>query len=160
MQIVIIRPVLVYGPGVRGNFAAMMRWLARGVPLPFGAVDNKRSLVALDNLVSLIVTCAFHPTAANQTFLVSDGEDLSTTELLRRTAHALNRTIRLVPIPTAALLTMAIALGKRRQAQRLLGSLQVDARKAGHLLGWKPVATVDEGLRAAAESFLGAQGLQ
>jgi UDP-glucose 4-epimerase len=97
MEVVIIRPVLVYGPGVKANFLSMMRWLNKGVPLPFGAIYNKRSLVALDNLVDLIVTCIDHPAAANQTFLVSDGEDLSTSELLGKMAMALGATARLLP---------------------------------------------------------------
>ena len=101
MDVVIIRPPLVYGPGVKANFAAMMRWLKRGVPLPLGAIHNQRSLVALDNLVDLIVTCLTHPAAANQTFLVSDGEDVSTTELLRRMGLAMGRPARLIPVPVS-----------------------------------------------------------
>jgi len=101
MEVVIIRPPLVYGPGVKANFAAMMRWLQRGVPLPLGAVHNQCSLVALDNLVDLIVTCLTHPAAANQTFLVSDGEDVSTTELLRRMGQAMGCPALLVPVPVS-----------------------------------------------------------
>ena len=89
MEVVIVRPPLVYGPGVKANFAVMMCWVARGIPLPLGALHNSRSIVALDNLVDLLVTCIQHPAAAGQTFLVSDGEDVSTTELLRRTAQAM-----------------------------------------------------------------------
>src|SRR5690606_13839382 len=100
MEIVIIRPVLVYGPGVRANFRNMMRWLDKGVPLPLGGIkENRRSMVALDNLVDLIVTCLHHPAAANQIFLVSDGEDLSTTALLQHTAKALQKPARLLPVP-------------------------------------------------------------
>ena len=151
MEVVIIRPPLVYGPGVKANFAAMMRWLRRGVPLPLGAIDNQRSLVALDNLVDLIVTCISHPAAANQTFLVSDGEDVSTTQLLRRMGQALGRPARLLPVP-AGLLTLGAALvGRRDMAQRLCGSLQVDIEKTRQLLGWRPPLTLDEGLKKAAQ---------
>ena len=101
MEVVIIRPPLAYGPRVKANFAAMMRWIRRGVPLPLGAIHNQRSLVALGKLVDLIVTCLIHPAAANQTFLVSDGEDVSTTELLRRMGRAMGRPARLIPVPVS-----------------------------------------------------------
>jgi len=154
MQVVIIRPVLVYGPGVKANFLSMMRWLSRGIPLPFGAIHNKRSLVALDNLVDLIVTCIDHPAAANQVFLVSDGEDLSTTDLLRRMASALGKPARLLPVPAWLLEFGARLLCKQDLAQRLCGSLQVDISKTRELLGWTPPVSVDEGLRKTAEYFL------
>jgi len=151
MELVIVRPPLVYGPGVRANFAAMMRWLRRGVPLPLGAIHNQRSLVALDNLVDLIVTCLTHPAAANQTFLVSDDEDVSTTELLRRMGQAMNRPARLIPVPAGLLTQAAALLGKRDMALRLCGSLQVDIEKTRRLLGWQPPLTLDQGLKKAAE---------
>lgn len=154
MEVVIIRPPLVYGAGVKANFLNMMRWLHKGVPLPLGAIDNRRSLVALDNLVDLIITCLDHPQAANQTFLVSDGEDLSTTELLRRMGLALGRPARLLPVPVSLLTAGAALLGRRDMAQRLCGSLQVDISKAQTLLGWKPPINVDEGLRRTAQGFL------
>lgn len=154
MEIVIVRPVMVYGPGVKGNFLSMMRWLARGIPVPLGAVNNLRSLVALDNLVGLIVCCVHHPAAANQVFLASDGDDLSTTSLLRQTAHALHKSAWLLPVPVSMLRMAARALGKRAIAQRLLGSLQVDIAKTRDLLGWAPTVTVDEGLRSTATHFL------
>jgi UDP-glucose 4-epimerase len=150
MEVVIIRPPLVYGPGVKANFAAMMRWLKRGVPLPLGAIHNQRSLVALDNLVDLMVTCLTHPAAANQTFLVSDSEDVSTTGLLRRMGQALGRPARLVPVPVSWLKLAAALVGKRDMAQRLCGSLQVDIEKTRRLLGWTPPLSLDEGLRRAA----------
>jgi nucleoside-diphosphate-sugar epimerase len=150
MEVVIIRPPLVYGPGVKANFAAMMRWLRRGLPLPLGAIHNQRSLVALDNLVDLIVTCLTHPAAANQTFLVSDGEDVSTTELLRRMGQALGRPARLIPFPASWLKLAATLVGKQDVAQRLCGSLQVDIEKTQRLLGWTPPVSLDEGLRRAA----------
>jgi nucleoside-diphosphate-sugar epimerase len=147
MEVVIIRPPLVYGPGVKANFQNMIRWVGRGIPLPLGAVDNKRSFIALDNLVDFIVTCVVQPKAANQIFLVSDGEDLSTPELLQRIASALGKPIRLVPVPTSLLRLAAGLLGKKAIAQRLCGSLQVDISKAQDLLDWTPPLSVDEGLR-------------
>lgn len=154
MEVVIVRPPLVYGPGVKANFQAMMRWLARGIPLPLGAIDNRRSLVALGNLVDLIVTCIDHPAAANQTFLVSDGEDLSTTQLLQRMGQALGQPARLVPVPPALLRLGAALFGRPAVAQRLCGSLQVDISKTRQLLGWAPPLSVDEGLKKAAEGYL------
>ena len=150
MEVVIIRPPLVYGPGVKANFAAMMRWLKRGVPLPLGAIHNQRSLVALDNLVDLIVLCLTHPAAANQTFFVSDGEDVSTTELLRRMGQAMGKPARLLPVPASWLKVAAGLVGKGDVAQRLCGSLQVDISKTRELLGWVPPVSLDEGLRRAA----------
>lgn len=153
MEVVIVRPPLVYGPGVKANFASMIRWLHRGVPLPLGGVHNARSLVALDNLVDLLVTCLTHPAAAGQVFLVSDGEDVSTTELLRRTAHAMGRSAHLVPIPSSWLEWGASLLGKKDVAQRLCGSLQVDIEKTRRLLGWRPPLTLDQGLKKAVEGM-------
>ena len=152
MEVVIIRPPLVYGPCAPGNFGSLMRWLGRGIPLPLGAIHNQRSLVALDNLVDLIVTCLTHPAAANQTFLVSDGEDVSTTELLRRMGQALGCPARLIPVPVSWLKLAAAMVGKQDVAQRLCGSLQVDIEKTRRLLGWTPPLSLDEGLRRAAGS--------
>lgn len=153
MEVVIIRPPLVYGPGVKANFRSMMHWLAKGVPLPLGAIHNMRSLVALDNLVDLIITCTDHPAAANQTFLAGDGEDLSTTELLQRLGNALDKPAKLLPIPAWVLKTGAMLLGKRDMAQRLCGSLQVDISKACDLLGWQPPVSVDDALKKTAADF-------
>lgn len=147
MEVTIIRSPLVYGPGVKANFLSMMRWLKRGIPLPFGAIQNKRSLVALDNLIDLIAICIHHPTAANQIFLVSDDEDLSTTELLCRMGHALDRPARLIRLPAAVIKVGAALLGRHNLAQRLCGSLQVDIKKTKELLGWSPPINVEEGLR-------------
>ena len=149
MDVVIIRPPLVYGPGVKANFAALMRAVQRGWPLPLGAVHNQRSLVALDNLVDLIVTCLDHPAAANQTFLVSDGQDLSTPELVQGMAQAAGVPARLLSVPVWAMQAGASLLGKGAAVQRLCSNLQVDISKARTLLGWVPPVSVAEGLRRA-----------
>jgi nucleoside-diphosphate-sugar epimerase len=154
MEVVIIRPPLVYGPGVKANFAALMAAIANGTPLPLGALHNRRSLVGLDNLVDFIITCLTHTAAANETFLVSDGENLSTTDLARRLGIALNRPARLIPVPATWLMAGARLLGRRAAAERLCGNLQVDITKARTLLGWTPPISVDEGLRRAAAGML------
>lgn len=149
MEVVIIRPPLVYGPGVKANFAALMRVVQRGWPLPLGAVHNQRSLVALDNLVDFIITCTTHPQAANQTFLVSDGHDLSTAELVRGIAQAAGVHAHLLPVPGWALSAAGKLMGKGDAVQRLCGNLQVDISKARQLLGWAPPISVAEGLQRA-----------
>ena len=155
MEVVVIRPVLVYGPGVKANFATMMRWVRRGVPLPFGAVHNARSLVALPNLVDLVLTCVRHPAAAGETFLVSDGDDLSTTQLLRRLAGALDVRSRLVPVPAVALRLAARLAGAEDLACRLLDSLQVDIEPTRKVLSWTPPMSVEDALRTTASAYLG-----
>lgn len=152
IEVTIIRPPLIYGPGVKGNFASLISLVRRGLPLPLGGVThNRRSLVGLDNLVDLILVCADHPKAANQTFLISDGEDLSTTELLRKVAKALRQPARLLWVPAGLISFMAALLGKKAISERLVGSLQVDIRKTCEMLNWKPSVAVDEGLRRAVE---------
>ena len=147
MEVVIIRLPLVYGPGVRANFASLIKWVNRGVPLPFGAIHNKRSLVALDNLISFIIHCIDHPKAANEVFLISDGEDVSTTELLQRVAKAFGKRCLLIPVPVWLMTSVAKCLGKAGIADRLFSSLVVDSSKASDLLGWKPVVTMDQQLK-------------
>jgi len=154
MEVVIIRPPLVYGPGVRANFASMMKWVNKGVPLPLGTIKNQRSLVALDNLVSFIIHCIDHPQAANEVFLISDGEDVSTTELLQKVAKAFGKQARLVPVPVSWMSFAARLIGKGDMTNRLFGSLQVDSSKARNLLGWKPVTTMDEQLKKTADAYL------
>jgi len=149
LEVVIIRPPLVYGPNAPGNFGSLTRAVQRCLPLPLGAVHNQRSLVALHNLVDFIVICITHPQAANQTFLVSDGQDLSTTELVRGMAQAAGVPARLLPVPVWALQAGASLLGKGDAVQRLCGNLQVDISKARSLLGWVPPVSVEEGLRRA-----------
>ncbi|WP_338720149.1 SDR family oxidoreductase [Herbaspirillum sp. DW155] len=154
MDVTIIRPVLIYGPGVKANFLSMMRWVRKGIPLPLGAVThNRRSIVALDNLVDLITVCLHHPAARNQVFLVSDGTDLSTAELLTRIARALGVPSRLLPVPLCWLQFAAAATGKRSVMQRLCGSLQVNQDKTLQLLQWHPPASTDAALRALADVF-------
>lgn len=154
MEVVIVRPVLVYGPGVKANFLNMMRWLDKGIPLPLGAIDNRRSLVALANLVDLVVRCIDHPRAANQTFLVSDGHDLSTTQLLQRMAKALGKPARLLPVPVWLLAGLATLLGKRAFSQRLCSSLQVDIDKTRTLLDWTPPVGIDQAMSETAAYYL------
>ena len=157
MEVVIIRPPLVYGPGVKGNFASMMKWMNKNIPLPFGAIHNKRSLVALDNLVSFIIHCADYkktPQAANQVFLISDGEDVSTTELLQKVAKAFGKKALLLSVPVSLMTLSAKLLGKGDVANRLFASMQVDSSKARELLGWEPVITMDEQLNKTADAYL------
>ena len=149
MEVVIIRPPLVYGPGVKANFAALMQAVQRGWPLPLGLVANQRSLVALDNLVDFVVTCMIHRQAANHTFLVSDGQDLSTIELIRGLARAAGAPVHLLPVPVWVLRVGSTLLGRANDVQRLCGNLQVDIAKARTLLNWSPPISVDEGLRRA-----------
>ncbi len=155
MEVVIVRPPLVYGPGVKANFYSLMRWVNRGIPLPLGAIHNLRSLVALDNLIDFLATCVAHPHAANQTFLVSDDDDLSTSDLIRRLGYALGRPARLIAVPESILAFTGTLLGIRSISQRLCGSLRVDISKTKQLLNWLPIVTVDEGLHRAAKGFLG-----
>jgi nucleoside-diphosphate-sugar epimerase len=153
MEVVIIRSPLVYGQGVKANFASMMRVVKRGIPLPLGAIHNSRSFVYVGNLVSLITTCMYHPAAANQVFLVSDGCDLSTPQLLQACATALGVKSRLWHVPQRFIEGFADLVGKRDVAQRLCGNLQVDITKARSLLGWTPPISVADGLKATAKAF-------
>lgn len=153
LDVVVIRPALIYGPGVKANLRSMMGWLRRGVPLPLGAIHNRRSLLALDNLTDLIVTCLRHPDAGGHVFLASDGEDLSTSDLLRRTAAAMGLKARLVPVPPRLLEVGARCVGKAGIARRLCASLQVDIGKTRALLDWTPPVRVDDALRSMTSHF-------
>uniref|UniRef100_UPI00404773B3 UDP-glucose 4-epimerase family protein n=1 Tax=Rheinheimera sp. TaxID=1869214 RepID=UPI00404773B3 len=146
MEVVIIRPPLVYGPGVKANFAAMLKLAQKNLPLPLGAIHNKRSMVALDNLVYLIIACIDHPKAANQTFLVSDDQDVSTTELLQMMTRAAGKTPWLIPVPMSWLKLAGKLTGKQAVIDRLCGNLQVDISHTKDTLGWKPPITVEEGI--------------
>jgi len=146
METVILRPPLLYGPGVKGNLLALMRALARGIPLPLAALNNRRSLLGLGNLVSALTLVLDHPAAAGRTFLLADGEDLSSPQLARAIAAGLGRTARLLPVP-ASLLALAGALtGRRAAIARLTGSLQVDASAIHVDLDWCPPEPVAAGL--------------
>jgi len=147
MEVVIIRPPLVYGPNAPGKFASLIKWIDHGVPLPLGAVHNRRTLVSLDNLLDLIITCIDHPSAPGQVFLAGDGEDLSTTQLLQGVGEAMGKQARLIPVPVPILRFGAWLLQKQGISQGLLGSLQVDISKAREVLGWEPPLSVEEGLR-------------
>jgi nucleoside-diphosphate-sugar epimerase len=147
LEVVVIRPPLVYGPNAPGNFGALVRAVQRAWPLPLGAVHNQRSLVALDNLVDFIITCTTHPLAANQTFLVSDGQDISTTQLIRGMAQAAGVSARLLPVPVPLLRAAAGLMDKTDVVDRLCGNLQVDISKARNLLNWVPPLNFEEGLK-------------
>ncbi|PST18252.1 UDP-glucose 4-epimerase [Rhizobium sp. JAB6] len=148
MEVVIIRPPLIYGPGVKANFATLMRWAARPFPWPFGAVRNRRSLVYVGNLVDFMLLCASHPAVGNRVFLVSDGEDLSIGQLISKLSLAAGRKAWMLPVPPALLEGLAAFLGRRAAAQRLLGSLQIDIGETRALTGWSPPYSVEEGLAA------------
>lgn len=150
MAITVIRPPLVYGPGVGANFLSMLRWVQRGIPLPLGSIRNQRSFVYVDNLVSLITCCIANPHSYNQVFLVSDGHDMSTTELLKKSATAFKVMSRLLPCPPSLLRMIAKISGKKSVAERLCQSLQVNITKAKRLLEWTPPFTVEQGLQATA----------
>ncbi|MGO4438332.1 UDP-glucose 4-epimerase family protein [Rhizobium sp. RAF56] len=154
MEIVIIRPPLVYGPGVKANFQSLMKLVRLPFPWPFGRVANKRSLVFVGNLVDFILLSARHPDAANRIFLVSDGTDLSIGELLRKLAGAMGRRALMLPVPPSLLEAAAAMLGRKAAAKRLLGSLQVDIAETRRVTGWTPPFAVDEGLRQTVEAYL------
>ena len=153
LEVVIIRPPLIFGAGAPGNFELLMRALHHGMPLPFGAINNRRSLVTLSNLVSLIDVCLDHPAGANQVFLASNGVDMSTTELLHAVAAALGKRPRLFRVPAAVLKAVARLTGRAQLAQQLCGSLQVDILKTRTLLDWAPVTRLDQALDEAARAF-------
>ena len=154
LEVVVVRPPLVYGPGVKANFLKLMNAVARGTPLPLGAVDNRRSLLALDNLTDLLLRCVEQPAAAGHTFLASDGQDLSTPDLVRALARAMGRPARLWPVPVAWLRMAGKLLGRGPQIDRLIGSLQVDIGHTRRVLGWTPRLTVEQGLRLAVQDVM------
>jgi nucleoside-diphosphate-sugar epimerase len=153
MEVVIVRPPLVYGSGVKGNFLTMLNILHRGVPLPFGAIANRRSLIYIENLVDALVLCSTHPMAAGETYLVSDGDDLSTPELLRALSEALEVPTYLLPIPPSIVRLSGTMLGKTGVVARLIGSLVVDSGKIRNELRWAPSYSVKEGLQKTAEWY-------
>ncbi|MDD9174886.1 SDR family oxidoreductase [Aliivibrio sp. S2TY2] len=155
LEVVIIRPTLVYGPGVKANFASLLNLVSKGLPLPFGCIiNNKRSLVSVNNLVDLVITCIDHPKAANQVFLVSDDHDVSTSEMVREMAKSLNKPQWQLPIPKWCYKLAGSIFGKQDVVDRLLGSLQVDITHTKETLDWKPPQTLEEGFKETAEAFL------
>jgi len=153
METVILRPPLVYGPKVKGNFLRLLRLIERGIPMPLASVNNRRSLIGVANLADAIVASINAPAAAGKTYLVSDGEDVSTPELITRLARAMGRTPRLLPCPVALLTLGATLLGKRAAAMRLTGSLQVDSNRIRRELGWQPRYSLDQGLNATVQWY-------
>ena len=154
LEVVIVRPPLVYGPGVRANFLRLMQLVKMGIPLPLGAIHNRRSMVALDNLVDLLIVCAHHPAASGQTFMVSDDSDVSIPELLHMLAGAMGRRSCLLPLPAGIIAGVAALFGKSAVASRLLGSLQVDIAHTKSTLGWKPVVSMQEAVIKTVAHFL------
>lgn len=153
LEVVIVRPSLIYGAGVKGNFMQMLKVLAKKIPLPLASVHNRRSLVYVENLVDALITCATHPAAAGETYLVSDGEDISTPDLLQRLGGAMGRPARLFPCPLLLLKLAGRLTGKSNQIERLLGSLQVDSGKIRRELNWIPPYSLQQGLQATAEWY-------
>lgn len=160
MQVVIVRPVLVYGPGVKANFESMMAWLRRPIPLPFGALINRRSLVALENLVDFLVLVAHHPKAANRVFLISDGKDLSLSELMTILRDKQGGRALLFPVSMALLRRAGLLLGQKAYVERLCSSLQVDISGARQELGWRPVISPEEALSRLACSTGGMRTIE
>lgn len=154
LEVVIVRPPLVYGTGVKGNFAQMIKLLGKGIPLPLASVQNLRSLIYVENLVDALILCTTHSSAAGQTYLVSDGEDVSTPDLLRKLAEAMDQPARVFSCSIALLRLAGRLIGKSDQVDRLLGSLQVDSSKIKRELGWTPPFTLQEGLRATAQGVI------
>jgi nucleoside-diphosphate-sugar epimerase len=147
LEIVIVRLPLVYGHGAKGNVARLIKLINSGIPLPFSLINNQRSLIGIDNLVDVLVRCIYHPDAKNKTFLVSDSEDLSTPILLRYIASAMNRPVRLFPLPVLLLKLFGFVLGIKSEMNRLIGSLQIDSSCTREILNWKPIVSVEEGIR-------------
>ena len=154
MEFVIIRPPLIYGPGVKANFLKLITAIKKGVPMPFGCISNQRSMLALDNLIDFIVLASLDPRAGNQTFLLSDGRDISSKELVSEIAKALCLRPRLLPVPIFILSALGFLTGRSAAIQRLLGSLQINPSKATKLLNWVPPVTVEEGIARTIEAFL------
>lgn len=156
LEVVIVRPPLVYGPGVKGNFAQMLGIVARDIPLPFASIHNHRDLIYVGNLVDALIVCATHPAAVDQTYLVCDGEDISTPGLLRHLGAGMGHPAHLFPCPPALLKLAGRLTGKTGQIERLLGSLKMDSGKIRRDLDWAPPHTLEQGLRITAAVYRGA----
>jgi nucleoside-diphosphate-sugar epimerase len=155
LQIVVVRPPLTYGPHVKGNFLRLLRLVKSGVPLPFGGVRNSRSYIGVHNLCEFLILCAFHPSANGRTFNVSDGEDLSTPELLQLMAAAMGKKARLFHCPAPLLRAAATVLRKRTELDRLTANLRVDSSLAREALGWRPALDLRTGIAQMVRSFVG-----
>ncbi len=153
LDVVIVRPPLAYGPGVKANFLSLLKFVNTGIPMPLASINNRRSMIYVGNLVDALTTCAVHPTASGQTYLISDGEDISTLKLIRRVAAALERPVRLLPFPPSLLRLAGRLVGKSAEVNRLLGSLTVDTSKIRRELDWKPPYTMEQGLKETVEWF-------
>lgn len=154
LEIVIIRAPMVYGPGVKGNFLRLLYLIDKGLPLPLGGINNLRSFISLDNLVNLIICCINHPKAAGQTFLVSDGEDISTPDLLRKLSKFMKKSSRVFAIPLSLIQLICLLFGKSSKVEKLLSSLQIDSFHAYRVLECDPVISLDEGLEKTANWYL------
>ncbi|WP_299491565.1 NAD-dependent epimerase/dehydratase family protein [Acaryochloris sp. IP29b_bin.137] len=157
LEVVILRPPLVYGPGVKANFLQLLKAVQAGIPLPLAQVNNCRSLLFVGNLIDAILTCVTHPSAANQIFIVSDGEDISTSDLLNRTGLALNRPTPLFPLPLSWLKVLGYCTGRTSQVDRLLSSFSTDSGKIRKMLDWQPPFTLEQGLLATVTWYLQSQ---
>jgi UDP-glucose 4-epimerase len=155
MEVVIVRPPLIFGPGVQGNFKRLSMVVGKGIPMPLGSVDNLRSMAAIENVVDLLVLCVSHPSAANEAFFVSDGSDMSTPSLLRHLGDAVGKPVRLIRCPVELLNSLASIFGKRATLDRLTGSFQVDIGKARRLLGWTPPINVIDALQHTVMCLIG-----
>ena len=154
IEVVIVRPPLVYGPGVKGNFLSLLRWIKCGLPIPLARCNNRRSLVGITNLADLLIRCVSHPAASNKIILAGDGEDLSTPELIQRLARVLGQQVRLLSVPTSWLRFASYALGRPGVYERLCSSLQIDIAETKLLLEWRPPLTVNEEFERTARWFL------
>ncbi len=147
LEIVILRPPLVYGPGVGGNFIRMLEWIKKGIPLPLGSVKNRRSMIHVENLADALILCSTHPDAKNETFLVSDSECISTPDLIRMLSEKMGREARIFPFPVPLLHVLGRLTGKSAEIERLTGSLEIDSSKIRQKLGWKPPHSILDGLK-------------
>jgi len=157
LELVILRPPLVYGAGVKGNFAQMLKVIAKGVPLPLASINNLRSLIYVENLVDALIVCATHPAATGQTYLLSDGEDVATPDLLKQLGLAMGHCARVIPCPSVLLKLAGRLIGKSDQIERLIGSLQINSSKIRHELNWQPPYSLQQGLKKTGESFAALQ---
>lgn len=154
LEVIILRPPLVYGPHVKANFLRLLELIRKGIPLPLALINNKRSMIYLENLVDAIAKCIEHPNAANQTFLVSDGQDISTPDLIKMIAKEMGKRANLIPFPPAVLKMIGKITGKGAEIDRLTGSLQIDSSKIRTLLNWNPPYTVEEGISETVKWYL------